>query len=120
MSAKLLANGIKFSLSEIMENVELDKLYLLASEIGEDEEKQKSFVADPSAYALQSVGFVTPDGFHMHVVNERNEYFPPEGNAADQIASYSDSEDQWARIEIRAGKGPKCYVLCGWCPVKEK
>lgn len=120
MSEKLLAAGIRFSLAKLLDKAEFDKLYSLASEIGEDDEKQKAFIADPAAYAMQSVGFLTPDGFHMHTVNERNEYFPPEGDASEQIASYGDTAERWARVEIRIGKGPKCYALCSYCPTEKK
>ena len=118
MSTKLASNGVKFALDAFLKDTDFEKFFQLADHIGDDGDKLKSFIANPEAYAFSEVGFKVPDGFHMHFVNEKNEYFPPEGNAAEQIASYSDSEDRWSRIEIRAGKGPKCLVACGYCPSK--
>ena len=115
MSAKLYANGIKFALAEILDQVAFDKLYALADEIGDDETKQKSFIGDPSAYAFQTVGFETPEGFHMHLVDEKNQYHPPEGYAQSQLQEFTDEDGRWSRVEIRVGKGPKCYAFCGYC-----
>ena len=79
-----------------------------------DEALLKEFIADPEGVAKREVGLVPPPGAHMHFINEKNEYFPPEADAIEQLQK-GHSGNPWRRVEIRSAIGPGCYALCILC-----
>ncbi len=87
---------------------ELDRL------LKKDPELLKEFIKDPAAVAKREVGIILPKGWHMHFVNEKNEYMPPEGDALSQLAA-GKSGKLWSRIEIRTAAGPGACVFCILC-----
>jgi hypothetical protein len=73
----------------------------------------EEFKKDPIGVARRE-GFTVPDGFHLHFVNEKNEYFPPEGDAISQLQK-GKTRPVWGRVEIRYAVGPGCVAACGVC-----
>ena len=72
------------------------------------------FAADPAAAAHQINGFRAPAGFHIHVADAENRYYPAEDDALAQISTQPDAV-LWSRIEVRAGFGPMACIVCLWC-----
>jgi hypothetical protein len=71
------------------------------------------FKKDPIAVAKRE-GMTVSEGFHLHFVNEKNEYFPPENDAISQLQA-GKKTPIWGRLEIRYAVGPGCVVECGSC-----
>lgn len=72
----------------------------------------KQFIADPVGFAKLE-GMETEEGFHLHFINEKNEYFPPEGDALSQLEQKK--TPVWGRLEIRYAVGPGCIAACTGC-----
>jgi hypothetical protein len=72
------------------------------------------FIKNPAGVAKREVGMVVPAGFHLHFVDQENNYFPPEGDAVAQLQKGTGGK-VWGRVEIRSAVGPGCVTLCGVC-----
>jgi len=114
MSNALYAAGLKKAILDVQRDGDFATFMELPDAIGDDEEKTKAFIANPEAFAFAEVGYEVAEGYHMHFVDESNEYHPPEGDAESQLGSFG-KDEKWARVEIRVGKGPKCWALCTIC-----
>ena len=99
---------------EVFRDVDFTKGYEMDRLLKDNPELLEEFVKDPEKVAKREVGLEPPKGFHMHFINENNEYMPPEGDSFSQIANGEDGKP-WSRIEIRTGFGPLCYAFCGTC-----
>lgn len=73
----------------------------------------EEFKKDPIAVAKRE-GFTVPEGFHLHFINENNEYFPPEGDAISQLQR-GKTHPVWGRVEVRWAVGAGCIAGCGAC-----
>ena len=88
--------------------------YDLDKRLKADPKLLAEFIKDPAGVAKREVGLVAPPGAHMHFINEKNEYFPPEGDAISQLHKGHTGEP-WGRVEVRTAIGPGCYALCIGC-----
>jgi hypothetical protein len=74
----------------------------------------EEFKADPHGIAHREVEVEVPQGFHLHFVDENNNYHPPEGDAVSQLQA-GKHKHAWSRVEIRSAVGPGCVIVCGHC-----
>ena len=95
-------------------NADIEKMYGIAVEVKKNPALIKEFDADPLAAAKRINGFEPPVGFHMHIVDAENAYHPKEDDALDQIRNKKGQEN-WIRIESRAGVGQIACIICLWC-----
>ena len=107
------AMAVRSALS-LLSNVDMTPCYELDRRLKSNPALLAEFVKDPVGVSQREVGFIVPPGAHAHFVNEKNEYFPPEGDAISQL-SKGNSGVPWSRVEVRAAVGPGCYVLCIFC-----
>ncbi|MFP7327897.1 hypothetical protein [Bacillus subtilis] len=112
-------NEIKESVGimhSFFEKNDLTPIFELADEIKNNQELFDEFVKDPTGIIERETGISLPEGgFHAHVVNNKNEYFPEEGSAERQIM-FGEGKGPWGRVEVRLGMehGFGC-VLCLIC-----
>jgi hypothetical protein len=99
---------------ETLKDIDFTKGYEMDRRLKADTNLLAEFVKNPEEVAKREVGLEVPPGFHMHFVNEKNEYMPPEADALSQLSLGEDGR-LWSRIEIRTAVGPGCYVFCGVC-----
>ena len=55
--------------------------YELDRRLKADPKLLAEFVNDPEGVAKREVNLVVPNGWHMHFINDKNEYMPAEGDA---------------------------------------
>jgi hypothetical protein len=67
------------------------------------------FERDPSGTAERINGFMTPEGFHIHIADSSNRFYPPEEDGV----FGADDHDRWERLEIRVGY--RTFSLVGCC-----
>ena len=95
-------------------NVEL--MFDLVSKFVESPALYEEFKHDPEAVVKREISDFNAPGSHFHTVDGNNNYIPAEGDAEQQLISgQGDPDKAWARVEIRAGIGPLCFVGCGVC-----
>lgn len=99
---------------QVLSNVDMSPCYELDRRLKADKNLLAEFIGDPLGVAKREVGFVPPPDTHLHFVNERNEYFPPEGDAISQLAAGVHG-NTWSRVEVRAAVGPGCIAMCQVC-----
>jgi hypothetical protein len=107
------SNAIKTGL-ELLQDFDFTKGYELDRRLKADPNLLAEFVQNPPEVAKREVGLEPPQGFHMHFINENNEYLPAEGDAISQLELGRDGS-LWSRVEIRMAAGPGCYALCFIC-----
>ena len=110
---KTQALSVKSALS-ILGGVDMTPCYELDKRLKADPALLAEFINDPVGISKREVGFIVPPEAHAHFVNEKNEYFPAEGDAIAQLMA-GKSGNPWSRVEVRAAVGPGCYVLCIAC-----
>ena len=99
---------------QILGNFDMSPCYELDRRLKADKNLLAEFTKNPEGVAKREVGLVPPPGTHMHFINEKNEYFPPEGDAISQLTA-GQHGNPWSRVEVRAAVGPGCYALCIVC-----
>lgn len=107
------ANLLKIS-TALLENADYDKMYEIAHAVARNPALLKDFADNPEAAAYRINGFKVPPGFHMHVGDGLNVYYPAEGDALSQVGNQEENT-AWSRIEVRAGYGPMSCIICLWC-----
>lgn len=92
----------------------ISKAFDMLEKVKADPKLQADFLADPQGFAEAHIGAISE--VHFHTVDENNNYNPPEADAISQLmAGKTDPNQKWVRIEVRAGIGPLCALLCGVC-----
>ncbi len=67
------------------------------------------FERDPNGTAEKINGFVTPQGFHIHLADDANRFYP-----AEEAGVFgSEERDGWERLEIRVGY--RTFSVVGCC-----
>lgn len=101
-----------------MNQIDLGKISELGARLASNPELFAEFINDPSSIAKREVDFDTPSGIHLHFIDTSNQYFPPEGNAEEQVMKGM-TGNIWGRIEHRVGGGSDsdkfCIGICGIC-----
>ncbi|WP_460952592.1 hypothetical protein AB6N16_08065 [Pseudomonas marginalis] len=96
----------------LLQNIDYEKLFEIAKIVKDNDDIAK-FGSDPLAYSKAVNGFVPPAGFHMHVVDSNNKYYPSEDDAQSQLSANANTT--WTRIEVRAGYSDIACLVCFWC-----
>ncbi|MFF0949367.1 hypothetical protein ACFYE9_17345 [Rhizobium leguminosarum] len=104
--------SIKVALGDVAK-INATPAFRLDEKLKADPALLEEFKKDPMGMAARE-GFVIPPGFHIHFINENNEYFPPEGDAISQLQR-GKTLPVWGRVEIRFAVGPGCIAACGIC-----
>jgi hypothetical protein len=99
---------------QALAQIDMTPFYQFDMRLKSDKNLLEEFIADPVGVAERETGILAPAGTHMHFINNRNEYSPPEGGALDQLLS-KPSGAVWSRVEVRAAVGPGCYAFCFVC-----
>ena len=107
------AQSVKQGLQALAQ-IDMTPVYQLDMRLKSDSNLLQEFIADQAAVLERETGIVVPPGIHMHFIDNRNEYQPPEGGALDQLLS-KPSGTAWSRVEVRAAVGPGCYAFCFFC-----
>lgn len=107
------ASALLYSSFSSLQQVDYSKLFEIARVVKEKDELVK-FGENPGEYSKIVNGFSPPEGFHMHVVDKDNKYYPEEDDALSQLMSNADTEN-WTRIEVRAGYKDIACIVCLWC-----
>ncbi|MGO7910672.1 hypothetical protein ACC702_03720 [Rhizobium ruizarguesonis] len=98
----------------VLEKLDYGKMQEIAQAVAENPSLLSDFTSDPEKTAKKINGFEVPQGFHMHVADGANAYYPPEDDALSQISGQEDHA-VWSRIEVRAGYGMYACIVCLWC-----
>jgi len=85
------------------------KMQGLAKAVYENPALLAEFERDPAAAALKINGFVVPEGFHIHIADAENKFYPPE----DKGIFGDETKGSWDRVEVRAGYKTFSLVACG-------
>lgn len=112
LTSKASDIGAQMVRSNVLEN-----MFSLVEKFIDDPQLFEEFKKDPQSVVDRELGkdFSVPDT-HYHTADENNNYIPEEAGAAEQIMKASAKSDTvWARIEVRAGIGPRCFFNCGVC-----
>ncbi|MCU6401182.1 hypothetical protein KW811_22110 [Enterobacter quasiroggenkampii] len=96
-----------------LQQVDYSKLFEIAKAV-KDNNQISEFEQNPEGYSNNINGFVVPEGFHMHIVDKDNKYYPEEDDALNQLIKNASSES-WTRIEVRAGYKDLACIICLWC-----
>jgi hypothetical protein len=99
---------------QILSNFDMSPCYELDRRLKADKKLLAEFIDDPEGVAKREVGLVPPPGAHFHFINDKNEYFPPEGDAISQLIA-GQHGNAWSRVEVRAAIGPGCVAACIVC-----
>jgi len=84
-----------------------------------DKKLYEEFVKNPNKVVERETGIPSIKGAHYHFINEKNEFFPPEGEHEEEYMSGT-GQGAWSRLEIRlsSAKGSAlatCIILCNKC-----
>lgn len=106
-----------------LEEIDHTNLYELDYRLKNDPDLLKKFIANPQEVIKNETGIVPLEGTHYHFINEKNEYFPPEGSAEQQLMfghrnSTEGNLQPWGRVELRFAIGPGCIAVCGVCTLE--
>jgi hypothetical protein len=100
-----LAGAVQMKLA----SVDQKKMREIARAVYEDRSLLAAFDHDPEAAARSINGFEVPKGFHLHIADDQNRFYP-----AEEYGLFgSDGNDDWSRVEIRAGYRTISLVMCG-------
>jgi hypothetical protein len=91
-SAELIKIGVRQLL-----NLDVDAMHEIAVAVENKPALVKQFDADPLVAAKRINGITPPEGFHMRVIDENNDYHPKEGDALQQIGSFA-ARWRWRRF----------------------
>ncbi|MDP7981531.1 hypothetical protein [Bacillus multifaciens] len=106
-----------------LEKVDHTNLYELDYRLKNNPDLLKKFIENPQEVIEKETGIKPLEGTHYHFINEKNEYFPPEGSAEQQLmfGHENNTEGQtkpWGRVELRFAIGPGCIAVCGICGIE--
>ena len=79
----------------------------IAKAVYENPSLLEEFERDPEGTAYKINGFVVPEGFHIHIADANNKFYPAE----DPGRFGAEGVDRWERVEMRAGY--KTFSLVG-------
>jgi hypothetical protein len=83
------------------------KMREIAKAVHDDPSLLAEFAGAPEATARAINGFVPPAGYHIHIADADNRFYP-----AEEKGRFGDADrDEWSRIEFRAGY--KTFSLVG-------
>ena len=85
------------------------KMQEIAKAVYENPSLLADFERNPSAAAFTINGFVVPEGFHIHIADAQNKFYPGEEHGI----FGDEAKDAWDRVEVRAGYKTFSLVACG-------
>ncbi len=85
------------------------KMREIAKAVYENPALLSDFERDPAEAARKINGYEVPAGFHIHIADASNKFYPTE-----EHGRFGDEEsEKWDRIEMRAGYKTFSLVSCG-------
>ena len=91
----------------VIASADYGKMREIAKAVYENPALLEEFERDPEGTAYKINGFVAPAGFHIHIADADNRFYPAE----DPGKFGAEGRDQWERVEMRAGY--KTFSLVG-------
>jgi len=83
------------------------KMREIAKAVYDDPSLLADFERDPAEAARKINGFEVPEGFHIHIADADNKFYPAEEHGR----FGAEGEERWDRVEMRAGY--KTFSLVG-------
>lgn len=93
--------------ARVIATADYGKMREIAQAVYENPSLLADFERDPAGTAHKINGFVVPDGFHIHIADADNNFYPAE----EPGIFGAESRDKWERVEMRAGF--KTFSLVG-------
>jgi hypothetical protein len=93
--------------ASVIASADYGKMRGIAQAIYENPALLGEFERDPAGTAYKINGFVVPEGFHIHIADADNKFYPAE----EPGIFGAEGRDQWDRVEMRAGF--KTFSLVG-------
>lgn len=93
--------------ARVIASADYAKMTEIARAVYENPSLLADFERDPEGTAYKINGFIVPQGFHIHIADADNKFYPAEGPGI----FGAESRDQWDRMEMRAGY--KTFSLVG-------
>jgi hypothetical protein len=94
--------------ARVIASADYGKMREIAKAVYENPALLEDFKRDPEGTAHRINGFVAPEGFHIHIADADNKFYPPE----DPGIFGAEGRDQWDRMEMRAGYRTFSLVGC--------
>lgn len=91
----------------VIANADYAKMREIAKAVYENPALLADFERDPAAAARAVNGFEVPQGFHIHIADADNNFYPAEEHGR----FGAEGEQRWDRVEMRAGY--KTFSLVG-------
>ena len=89
-------------------SIDAVKMREIAKALYESPELVSEFSKDPEGVAFKVNGYQVPEGFHLHMADDRNTFTP-----AEEAGRFGTPEaTAWDRIEFRAGYKTVSLVSC--------
>ena len=93
--------------AQVIAKADYAKMREIARAVYEKPSLLSDFERDPAAAARAINGFEVPAGFHIHIADADNKFYPAEEHGR----FGAEGEDKWDRVEMRAGY--KTFSLVG-------
>jgi len=93
--------------ARVIASADYGKMREIARAVYENPSLLADFERDPAGTAHKINGFVVPEGFHIHIADADNKFYPAE----EPGIFGAEGRDQWDRVEMRAGY--KTFSLVG-------
>ena len=93
--------------ARVIASTDYGKMREIAKAVYENPALLSEFESDPAGTAHKINGFVVPEGFHIHIADADNKFYPAE----DEGIFGAEGREQWDRMEMRAGY--KTFSLVG-------
>jgi hypothetical protein len=93
----------------IIATADYGKMREIAKAVYENPSLLAEFERDPAAAARKINGFEVPAGFHIHIADADNKFYPSE----EPGIFGAESSEKWDRVEMRAGYKTFSLVGCG-------
>ena len=91
----------------VIASADFGKMREIAKAVYENPSLLEEFERDPEGTAYKINGFVVPEGFHIHIADANNKFYPAE----DPGRFGAEGVDRWERVEMRADY--KTFSLVG-------
>ncbi len=93
--------------ARVIATADYGKMREIAQAVYENPSLLADFERDPAGTAHKINGFVVPDGFHIHIADAENNFYPAE----EPGIFGAEGRGNWERVEMRAGY--KTFSLVG-------
>jgi len=91
----------------VIATADYEKMREIAKAVYENPSLLADFERDPAEAARKINGFEVPAGFHIHIADADNNFYPAERHGV----LGAEGEEKWDRVEMRAGY--KTFSLVG-------